>query len=89
MRGVYDPCRLDLIFTRDRNDIKMKYQCPLGKIDYMVTEIEVLMESIREGRNTHKKDKYNYRKADFEGLRNLFGSCDWSELVTADYSSQI
>ena len=79
IRGNDTPSRLDLVFTKDPREIgDIKYRCPLGKSDHVVMEFEVEGKKTRQ--ESHRKGRFNFRKADFGLLRKFFAETDWNGL---------
>ena len=67
-RSNQEPSRLDLLLTKELEVIrKVNYHCPLVKSVFKVND------SLKEGRREeYKIRRYNYGKANFEGLRSFF-----------------
>ena len=81
IRGEDEPSRLDLVFTKDPNDIKnVAYRCPLGKSDHLVIEMEVSGISEGERNEKHRECRYNYKKTNFISLRKFFQDVNWNKI---------
>ena len=87
-RGTDKPSMLDLIFTRQPEDItELNHNAPLGKSDHDVLD----MKYWADAKNTTKKFKgtYNYRKGDYVGLKEYFKNIDWErDLTISDINQQ-
>ena len=70
-RGTNHPSMLDLIFTRQPEDITdINYGAPLGKGDHAVLDMKYWTNILK---NTKQyKGIYNYKKGDYNGLREYF-----------------
>jgi len=83
-RGSEEPSRLDLLLTKEADIIgKINYRCPLGKSDHILIEFETNEGRDEERKEAHRNGRYNYGKADFEGLRKYFMEEDWSSFDEA------
>ena len=76
IRGGDKPHILDLVFTNEPFIDKVDFLAPLGKSDHSVLNIYCNI-SVRKVSNV---DKFNYAKADYDGLRN---SCkiNWMDIL--------
>lgn len=79
------PSLLDLVLTnKDDLVIDIDTQAGLGKSDHCTLVVTLACDSIME----ENKTRFNYSKADFEGLSNYLGKIDWeSEFVNKDTDS--
>ena len=86
MRGEDEPTRLDLVFTREKEDVKdLKHLPPLGKSDHMILEWDMVIDQDAEDENEqHKEERYNFSKANYAELRCFFEGFDWSILQTLE-----
>ena len=69
-RGPDEPSLLDLVFTRQKEDIEsIIYNPPLGKSDHVLLEYDFIVayEIIHE--NENYKNQLNYKKGEYEELR--------------------
>ena len=67
-RGTDNPSMLDLIFTRQQEDITdITYHAPLGMSDHAVINMKYCIEE--ESNVSKYKGKYNYKKGDYIGLK--------------------
>ena len=53
----------------------------MGKSDYLLVEIELQEEKLQRGIEDYKKERLNYARANYENLRNCFGSIDWKDIM--------
>ncbi|MPC39816.1 hypothetical protein E2C01_033365 [Portunus trituberculatus] len=68
-RGDDEPARLDLVFTRVQINDDLRYECPLGKNDHVVIEMEAEVNSAYKIGVTRFVPKYNPRE---EGKKDWF-----------------
>ena len=81
IRGNDEPSRLDLVFTKDINlEQSIRHEPPLGKSDHEVLEFSVIVEEEDRRKETHKRNRQNYAKANYEGLRRFFHELNWAEM---------
>ena len=87
-RGTDRPSKPDLVFTRQPEDITdIKYSTPLGNSDHIVIDMTYWTDI---GSNTKQyKDSYNYKKGDYNGLKDYFKKINWQrDLSIADINLQ-
>ena len=78
------PSRLDLVFTSDKEAIKeIKYECPLGKSDHILMEINLEMETETIDEE-YKRERYRYNRTNFDGIREHFEKANWNEFENED-----
>ena len=72
-RGSDNPSRLDLVFTRQREEIGMlELECPLGKSDHAVVDCKFwLRYGIDSNLQESKVKKYNFRRANVENMKKM------------------
>ena len=71
--------RLGLVFTTGPNDMQeARYQCPLGKSEHIVAELE--KKEVEDGNRdeAYKEERYDYGRANFDASRECFGNSDWN-----------
>ena len=81
-RGSDVPARLDLIFTKGRGiSGGVEHNCPLGKSDHEVLEVEIDKEHETEtAEYKHKEKRRNYARANYKELSKYFPSINWTQL---------
>ena len=85
IRGNDEPSRLDLVFTKDVNlEQGIRHEPPLGRSDHEVLEFSVNMEGEERKKETHKRNRRNYAKANYEELRKYFQELNWSEMYNCE-----
>ena len=81
LRGTDHPSMLDLIFTRQPEDIThINYSAPLGNGDHTVIDMKY-RTSIAKNPKKYK-GTYNYKKGDYNGLREYFKNTNWERDLT-------
>ena len=79
-RGTDRPSQPDLILTRQHEDIEnMKYSAPLGMSDHDVINFEYCIEV--ENNIKKYKGRYNYKKGNYQGLKEYFRNIDWTRIL--------
>ena len=88
VRGTDRPSMLDLIFTRQPEDITdINYGAPLGKSDHAVLDMKYWTNIVKNKKQY--KESYNYKKGDYNGLREYFKKTNWErELTITDINQQ-
>ena len=83
IRGDDEPHILDLVITNEPFIDHIEYLAPLGKSDHSILNIHCCAQA----QKITKVDKYNYAKADFDGLRD---SCkmNWEDIL-CPFSSEL
>ena len=83
VRGMENPSLLDLVFTKNSDDIKeILYRAPIGKSDHAVLEMNfITKEEIQSKGLTYNGKKFNYVKGDYNGLRNFFKNVNWTDMT--------
>ena len=77
------PARLDLIFTSDKEAIEeIKYECPLGKSDHIMMEMNLGRDSSLIEEN-YKKERFRYSRANYDGLKQYFENVNWTNFFNA------
>ena len=77
-RGDDTPARLDLLLTKEPDVIEaLQYKCPIGKSDHVMIEFQVSEGSAAPRDEAHRKDRFNFGKTNFTGLRRYFNEADW------------
>ena len=80
-RGNDRPSKLDLIFTRQPEDITdLNYGAPLGKSDHAVLDMKYWADIKNDTKQF--KGTYNYKKGDYIGLREYFKKVNWGRDLT-------
>ena len=80
-RGTDNPSKLDLIFTRQPEDItNINYGAPLGKSDHAVLDMKYWVDI--KNNTKQFKGTYNYKKGDYIGLREYFKKVNWERDLT-------
>ena len=87
-RGTDEASMLDLLFTRQQEDLtNITYNAPLGTSDHAVLNMNYYIEE--ESNVSQYKEKYNYRKGDYTGLKEYLSKIDWErELDITDIDKQ-
>ena len=81
-RGDDEPSQLDLVFTkRPEAEPSIDYLSPMGKSDHVLIEINIHKEELHTPNEDHKKERRNYAKANFTGLRDFYKGIDWRKLL--------
>ena len=81
-RGEDEPSQLDLVFTRKPEvEPAIDFLCPVGKSDHVVIEINIHKEEIHKRNEDYKKERRNYAKANFTGLKEFYKEIDWRKLL--------
>ena len=76
-----NPTRLDLIFSRNSEDIEiLEHYPPLGNSHHVTQVFEVTIESDFEPIADNKTYKYNFHKGNYIEMRRELTSYDWIEL---------
>ena len=79
-RGPEDPSLLDLIFTRQENEIdNINYYPPFGKSDHAVLDFNFRIEYDIINDNQNYKRYLNYKKGNYRDLRKYFEGIDWDK----------
>ena len=79
-RGKDKPSRLDLLFTKGINlETDISYECPLGRSDHVVLEIDIKGD-IKEKKEESYKKKRNYTKANYSAMKKFFNEIDWTKM---------
>ncbi|MPC94151.1 hypothetical protein E2C01_089305 [Portunus trituberculatus] len=91
VRGEDNPSRLDLVFTRKEEEIdNITMESPLGKGDHVVIACDVWLKYRREsGSQSATIIRYNFKRADVENMRKLFGEWKWFENVSRANSEEM
>ena len=80
-RGTDHPSMLDLIFTRQQEDITdINYGAPLGKGDHAVLDMKYWTNIAKSPKKY--KGNYNFKKGDYNGLREYFKKTNWERDLT-------
>ena len=75
------PSRLDLLFTKGINLEKdINYECPFGRSDYVVLEIEIKGDMENKQEESYKKKIRNYAKANYTAMKEFFSETDWTKI---------
>ena len=53
-RGDDEPTRLDLVFSKEPQEMKVDYQSPVGKSDHVLLELETVNNMAEERGEPHK-----------------------------------
>ena len=73
-RGSDEPSLIDLILSNEEHQVSnLKYLAPLGKSDHSVLSFTYECYFVQDGMN----ERYNYNKADFEGMKGNLESSNW------------
>ena len=81
-RGSNTPNVLDLIITKDEFCIEnLEYQSPLGKSEHCVFLFDYICYIPT---NTKKKERRNYRRADYDSMRKELAFFDWDSYLKCD-----
>jgi len=82
MRGDDIPSTLDLIFTRTENEVtNIQHNSPLGNSDHALLKFDFLVcYDVERSRERHRKERLNYKKGDYQKLREIYKATDWKEL---------
>ena len=80
-RGGDNPSRLDLVFTRQEEEIGMlELECPLGKSDHAVVDCKIWLKYGTDSNLLGSKvKKYNFRRANVEKMEKMFQENKWFE----------
>ena len=89
-RGLDEPSLLDLVFTRQKEDIEsIIYHPPLGKSDHVLLEYSFIVAYDVINENEDYKNHLNYRKGDYIKLKDHFKGINWEqELTETDVDTQ-
>ena len=82
-RGDDEPTRLDLVFSKEPQEMKVDYQSPVGKSDHVLLELETVNNMVEERGEPHKANRLNYAKTNFEGLKGFFSHINWKRIEDA------
>ena len=61
-RGDDEPTRLDLVFSKKPQEMKVDYQSPVGKSDHVLLELETVNNMVEERGEPHKANRLNDTK---------------------------
>ena len=76
-RGEDKPSRLDLLFTIGINlETYINYECPFGKSDHVVLEIDIKGDIKDKQEESYKKKRRNYAKANYTAMKRFFNETD-------------
>ena len=80
VRGTDNPSLLDLLFTRNENEVEnIEYNSPLGKSDHVVLKWNYIVAyDILEYEERHDK-QYNFKRGNYKGLKEHFKGINWEE----------
>ena len=81
VRGTDNPSLLDLLFTRNENEVEnIEYNSPLGKSDHVVLKWNYIVAyDILEYEERHDK-QYNFKRGSYyKGLKEHFKGINWEE----------
>ena len=53
----------------------------MGKSDHLSVQTELQEEKVQRCVEDYKKERLNYARANYENLRNYFGSIDWKDIM--------
>ena len=88
-RGMENPSRLDLIFTKNELDIEnLQYIKPIGKSHHSVLSFELVIE----GNVVEVVDdsyRYSHQNGDYVKADGFFSETDWNALLSDKESSQM
>ena len=75
------PSKLDLLFTKGINlETDINYECPFGRSDYVVLEIEIKGDMEDKQKESYKKKIRNYAKANYSAMKKFFDETDWMKI---------
>ena len=75
------PSRLDLLFTKGIDLEKdIDYECPFGRSDHVVLEIEIKGDMKDKQEESYKKKRRNYAKANYTAMKEFFSETDWMKI---------
>ena len=84
-RSDEQPSRLDLIFTKEPDIVKVvKYKPPINKSDHILMEMEI-EDVLGEVRcEEYKEGRPMYSKTDFDGFKEYLRGTSWEELFNEE-----
>jgi len=82
-RGDDEPARLDLVFTKEPQEIKLNYKSPVGKSDHVLLELDTMLELAEKWDEAYKTGRLNYAKTNFEDLKNFYKAICWEQMEEA------
>merc|ERR1712035_278838 len=91
MRGEDRPTIVDLLFTRTEEEVtNIQYKTPLGNSDHVVLQFDFLVQyDVEDVKEKYKEDRLNYKRGNYEKLREVYKETDWKELEdTEDRNEQ-
>ena len=62
----------------------VNYECPLGKSDHVLVEVLMTEDYNCSRDESHKIGRLNYRKADYEAMKQYFSQMDWGAFDMAE-----
>ena len=72
---------LDLVFAESGFIVDLKSEAPLGSSDHNT----IIIDTIKLHNHTAiGRQKFNYRRADFELMKRLFHECDWFSMLSGN-----
>ena len=75
------PSRLDLSFTKGINlETDINYECPFGRNDHVVLEIEIKGDIKDKQEKSYKKKGRNYAQANYTAMKRFFNEIDWTKM---------
>ena len=81
-RGRDQPSLLDLLFTRQENQIEnIDYEPPLGKSDHVVIKWDFIVKYDVIEAEYNEGKKINYKKGNYQELRRHFKDVDWRKAL--------
>ena len=88
-RGLENPSRLDLIFTKNDLDVEnLKYLTPLGNSHHSVLSFELVIEgSVVEV--VDESLRYSHHKGDYVKAEGFFSENDWDSLLADKEASHM
>ena len=88
-RGLENPSRLDLIFSKNQLDVEnMHYLSPLGKSHHSVLYFELLMEG-NAVEIVDESLRFSHHKGDYKKANDMFRNVDWNSLLEGKNASQM
>ena len=72
-RSEDKPSRLDLLFAKGINlETYINYECPFGRSDHVVLEIEIKGDLKDKLEESYTKKRRNYAKANYTAMKRFF-----------------
>ena len=82
VRGMDQPSLLDLLFTRQENQVEnIDYEPPLGKSDHVIIKWNFIVKYDIMEAEDKVSSKRNYKKGNYLDLRRHFKEIDWEKAL--------